>query len=161
MLLGEHLSVAAVNGPALTVVSGLHDAVEALQTELAERGIACRLLPTSHAFHSAMVDPVVTPFRELVSRVQRNPPLIPWVSGVTGDWISPAQAVDPELLGATTAAAPYGSWTGVGKLLARFAARAARSRAWFNPEHPCKAKPRAPSRPDPAEFAARWLGGRW
>ena len=116
LLLGEHLSVAAINGPSLTVVSGLHEAVEALQAELTERGIACRLLPTSHAFHSAMVDPVVTPFRELVSRVQRNPPQIPWVSGVTGEWITPTQAVDPTYW-ARQLRCPVRFMDGVGTLL--------------------------------------------
>jgi len=116
-LLDEHVSVAAINGPSLTVVSGPQAAVEALQVQLAEREIACRLLPTSHAFHSAMVDPIVAPFRELVSRVQRHPPRIPWVSGVSGDWVTPAQAVDPTYW-AEQLRRPVRFMDGVGKLLA-------------------------------------------
>jgi acyl transferase domain-containing protein len=52
-LLGSALSLAAVNAPAMCVVSGPGEAVEALQSRLAGQAVACRRLPTSHAFHSA------------------------------------------------------------------------------------------------------------
>ena len=56
------LSVAAINSPSLTVVSGTVDAMLSFEAELAARGVGCRRLLTSHAFHSAMLDPVLEPF---------------------------------------------------------------------------------------------------
>lgn len=89
------LSLAAVNAPSLCVLSGPPDVIEGLRKELAERGIAHRRLQTSHAFHSEMMDPVVTPFEDLVKSVRLRPPSIPFVSSVTGTWIRAEEATDP------------------------------------------------------------------
>jgi amino acid adenylation domain-containing protein len=89
------LSLAAQNAPALCVVAGPTAAVSALKDELEAEGNAARLLVTSHAFHSPMMDPVVDRFAELVRRVRLSPPRTRFVSTVTGTWIEEAQAVDP------------------------------------------------------------------
>ncbi|MEO8429874.1 MAG: amino acid adenylation domain-containing protein [Acidobacteriota bacterium] len=89
------ISLAAINTPSLCVLAGPPEVIESLQWELAERGIAHRLLPTSHAFHSEMMDPVLAPFEELVAGMRLNAPAIPFVSGVTGAWIRPEEATDP------------------------------------------------------------------
>lgn len=94
-LLGKGLSLAVVNAPSLCVVSGLADAVEALKNQLAERGVHCRPLHTSHAFHSEMMEPILIPFTERVKQVSLNAPQIPYLSNVTGTWITAAQATDP------------------------------------------------------------------
>ena len=94
-LLSEHLSIAAVNAPALCVASGPADAIESLQRELSQRDMASTLLQTSHAFHSAMMDPVLPPFAGLVGKLKLNAPQIPFISNVTGTWISAEQATDP------------------------------------------------------------------
>ena len=94
-LLGKHLSLAAVNGPSRCVVSGRTDAVESLQQQLAEQGMDCRRLHTSHAFHSEMMDPILEPFTELAKKVSLKPPSIPYASNVTGTWITAAEATDP------------------------------------------------------------------
>jgi len=94
-LLGKQLSVAAVNGPSLCVVSGVTSVVEALQKQLATQGVQCHRLHTSHAFHSAMMDPILEPFTELVKKISRNSPQIPYLSNVTGTWITAAQVRDP------------------------------------------------------------------
>ena len=65
-LLGPELSLAAVNGPARTVVSGPEEAIAALDAELAQRGTPGRRLHTSHAFHSASMDAILAPFAERV-----------------------------------------------------------------------------------------------
>ena len=93
--LGPRLDLAAVNGPELCVVAGPPEAVAALERQLAAEGISGRRLATSHAFHSAMIDPVVEPFAELVGTVALQPPQIPFLSNVTGTWISAAEATDP------------------------------------------------------------------
>jgi acyl transferase domain-containing protein len=90
------LSVAAVNEPSRTVVSGPDEAVAGFERDLAARGVEARRLHTSHAFHSAMMDPILAAFAERVRRVRRNPPQIPWLSNLTGTWITAEQAVDPE-----------------------------------------------------------------
>ena len=95
-LLREKLSLAAVNGEAQCVVSGQTDAIEELQKTLAEQGITNRRLHTSHAFHSEMMTPIMEPFRQLVSKVKLSKPKIPYVSNVTGTWITEQEATDPE-----------------------------------------------------------------
>lgn len=89
------LSVAAVNTPSLCVVSGPVESVKALHDNLSGQGVNCRLLHTSHAFHSDMMEPVLAPFIERVKSVVLNPPRIPYASNVTGTWITNEQATDP------------------------------------------------------------------
>jgi acyl transferase domain-containing protein len=93
-LLGKTLSLAAINGLSSCVVSGPTEAVEALQNQLASQGVECRLLHTSHAFHSQMMEPILEPFTERVKQVTLKPPQIPYLSNVTGTWITAEQATD-------------------------------------------------------------------
>ena len=94
-LLDNRISLAAANGPSLHVVSGPTDVIDDLERRLNQSGAACRKLVTSHAFHSAMMDPAVAPFTEMVKRIRLAPPKIPYVSTLTGDWITAGQALDP------------------------------------------------------------------
>jgi acyl transferase domain-containing protein len=94
-LLGAQLALAAVNGPALCVVAGPPAAITALHEQLAERGVETRRLHTSHAFHSAMLDPILDVFTEHVGNVALKPLKLPYVSNVSGTWISTAEATDP------------------------------------------------------------------
>ena len=94
-LLGAELSLAAVNAPAMCVAAGPHAAVDALEATLKARGVEARRLQTSHAFHSRMMDPLLPDFTARVAKVKRSAPLIPYVSNVTGTWITPSQATDP------------------------------------------------------------------
>ena len=93
--LGASLSLAADNSPSLSVVSGTTEAVDALEARLTHNGVACRRLPSSHAFHSAMMDPILAEFTQLVASVPRSAPTIPFVSNVSGTWITDAEATDP------------------------------------------------------------------
>ncbi len=93
--LGASLSLAADNSPSLSVVSGPAGAVDALEARLTHEGTACRRLPASHAFHSAMMDPILAEFCDLVASVPRSAPKIPFVSNVSGTWITDAEATDP------------------------------------------------------------------
>jgi amino acid adenylation domain-containing protein len=95
-MLPPTLGIAAINGPALCVVSGPHDAVAAFETLLAGRGAVSRRLHTSHAFHSPMVDPVIEPLRRQLETMRLSPPSIPYVSCVTGDWLRPEQATSTQ-----------------------------------------------------------------
>jgi acyl transferase domain-containing protein len=90
------LSIAAVNSPALCVVSGEDDAVSRFVVKLTERDIASRLLHTSHAFHSTMMDPIVADFAAKVRPVELHPSQIPIASTVTGTWAQPEEMTAPE-----------------------------------------------------------------
>jgi len=94
-LLGEDLSLAAVNAPGSCVASGSPEAVAKLEATLKTRGVEARRLQTSHAFHSRMMDPILPEFTALVAKVERNAPTLPYVSNLTGTWITAEQAVDP------------------------------------------------------------------
>jgi len=89
------LSLAAVNAPEVSVLAGPPDRVAELEERLRETGVPCRRLQTAHAFHSAMMEPLAGPFRELVAAFRLSAPSIPYLSNVTGTWITDAQAVDP------------------------------------------------------------------
>ncbi|HAX85129.1 MAG TPA: polyketide synthase [Cyanobacteria bacterium UBA11370] len=93
--LGEKLSLAASNSSSLSVVSGSVEAVEQLERQLEAKAIVYRRLHTSHAFHSEMMNPIVHPFTEEVKKVKLNPPQIPFISNVTGTWITATQATNP------------------------------------------------------------------
>jgi amino acid adenylation domain-containing protein len=98
-VIGEDLSLAAVNGPFRCVVAGETEAVEELERGLTRKGVECRRLRTSHAFHSRMVEPIVGQFAGLVESIALKPPRIPYISNVTGRWITDAEATDPAYWG--------------------------------------------------------------
>ncbi|MEN8444208.1 MAG: beta-ketoacyl synthase N-terminal-like domain-containing protein, partial [Cyanobacteria bacterium J06555_13] len=98
-LLSDETTLAVSNGPQLCVVSGTEDAIASLQTRLEEKDIGCHLLHTSHAFHSPAMDPMLSPFIEALSQVQLSPPTIPFISNVTGTWITADEATDPAYWG--------------------------------------------------------------
>ncbi|NEO70711.1 alpha/beta fold hydrolase [Moorena sp. SIO3H5] len=94
-LLGQELSLAVINGPSQSVISGPTDAIALLQNQLDQQGLDYRRLHTSHAFHSKMMEPVLDSFTDQVKQVSLNPPQIPYLSNVTGTWITAEQAVNP------------------------------------------------------------------
>ncbi|HEX7333865.1 MAG TPA: SDR family NAD(P)-dependent oxidoreductase [Pyrinomonadaceae bacterium] len=94
--MGNGLSLAAVNSPTLCVVSGAAEAIDEFAERLSAEGVNWRRLHTSHAFHSAMMDPVLAEFAREVSKVKLSAPKIPYLSNVTGTWINDAEAVDPQ-----------------------------------------------------------------
>ena len=93
--LGGGVCLAAVNGPRRCVVSGPTDAVHLLERKLAARDVGVRRLPVSHAFHSNMMLPVADRFAEAVARTQLRSPTLPFVSNVSGTWITAAEATSP------------------------------------------------------------------
>jgi len=94
-LLNGSLSIAAINSPKLSVASGPFEAVAELEAQLKSQGVASRRLQTSHAFHSAMMDPVLEPLIALLKKVQFRKPSIPYLSNVSGTWITDREATDP------------------------------------------------------------------
>lgn len=94
-ILPPELALAAVNAPDLCVVAGTAQAVDEFERRVTSLGGTCRRLHTSHAFHSPMMTPILEPFRACMAQVQLKPPQIPFISNVTGTWISAEQATDP------------------------------------------------------------------
>jgi acyl transferase domain-containing protein len=93
-LLPESVDLAAENGPTACVVAGPAGAIEAFAARLNKLDCATRLLSTSHAFHSAMMDPAIPLLQDAVDKVRLSAPQIPIASTLTGGWLSPAEAVD-------------------------------------------------------------------
>ncbi len=90
------ISIAALNAPKMTTVSGPRDDVYALRERLENRGVRCRLLETSHAFHSSAMEPIRTEFTAAVRAVRLSAGSVPYASNVSGTWIQAEEATDPE-----------------------------------------------------------------
>ena len=95
-LLSPEVAIAAVNGPSLSVASGPDAAIQALEQMLQARGVVCRHLHTSHAFHSSMVEPIVEPLGERLKQIRLSPPTLPYVSCVSGTWTKESEATSAQ-----------------------------------------------------------------
>ncbi len=95
-LLSEGLSIAAINGPRLCVVSGATHAIERFQRDLDEREIETARIPITVAAHSPMLDPILPEFRARLSGIAFHAPRIPFASNLTGEWVKAAEATDPD-----------------------------------------------------------------
>jgi len=93
--LNEFVALAAVNAPSSCVLSGTTEEIASLQETLNARGIDCRRLHMSHAFHSPMMESILATFTNRVQQAAPKPPQIPFISNVTGTWIAPKQATNP------------------------------------------------------------------
>jgi acyl transferase domain-containing protein len=94
-LLGDRLSIAAINGPGQCVVAGPAAEIGRLAEALAERQVELRRLHINVAAHSTLVEPILPEFTAFVRRIALSAPTLPFVSNVTGTWITPEQATDP------------------------------------------------------------------
>ena len=94
--LPNELSLAVVNSPQHTVASGPTEAIEAFATQLENEEVACRVLHTSHAFHSPMMEPATATFRDIVAKHERKSPQLPIASTVTGTWASQNEMTEPD-----------------------------------------------------------------
>ena len=90
------LTLAAENGPSACVVAGSRDSVEAWRGQLEAEGIVARLLQTSHAFHSPMMDGALEPFELEVRRAVLSAPAIPIISTLTGELMTAQEATNPQ-----------------------------------------------------------------
>ncbi len=94
-LLGQRLSIAALNSPSATVISGTEEAVASLEARLAANGVACKRLETSRAFQSELCDPVIEPLTAAIRQLACNAPAIPMFSCITGESLTAKQTTDP------------------------------------------------------------------
>jgi acyl transferase domain-containing protein/thioesterase domain-containing protein/acyl carrier protein len=94
-LLGSELSLAAVNGPSLCVASGPVDAIARLESKLAADEIDHTRVHIDVAAHSSMLEPILSEFERFCRPIAFQKPKIPFVSNLTGTWITDAEAMDP------------------------------------------------------------------
>lgn len=90
------VEVAAVNNPGLSVIAGADEHIEKLEAKLAASGFFCKRLSTSHAFHSAMMEPCLPEFARLFDSISLAAPTIPIISTVTGRFLTAQEATDPD-----------------------------------------------------------------
>ena len=98
-LLDDELSLAAINGPSRSVVSGSPDRIQALDERLKAEGVATQRLEVSHAFHSRAVEQVREAYEQEVSKVELSWPERKFISNVTGEWITGREAVSASYWG--------------------------------------------------------------
>jgi acyl transferase domain-containing protein len=94
-LLGSELSLAAVNGPSLCVASGPVEAIARLESKLAADEIEHARVHIDVAAHSSMLEPILSEFERFCRPIAFQKPKIPFVSNLTGTWITDAEAMDP------------------------------------------------------------------
>jgi len=171
--LPDSVQIASNNSPSLCVVSGPEANVTAMQARLEAQGIVCRRLHTSHAFHSAMMDPMVEALRSEVAKVHLRAPAMSFVSTVTGRTITAAETTDPAYWARhARATVEFSKAIQTLKdqgydLFLECGPRStlcALTRQHFSPDHPCTA---IPSLSDTHENNAEWasvlfaLGSLW
>ncbi len=89
------VEIAAINAPQLITVAGTYDAVSVFEQRAEAAGLIARRLHTSHAFHSTMIEPAVAGLEAICRTVQFSAPTVPFVSAVTGTWITTEDATSP------------------------------------------------------------------
>jgi len=95
-LLPDTLSIAAINSNVLCVVAGEDEKIKEFSKSLNELEVANKLLFTSHAFHSNMMEPILGTFEAEVQKIQLSKPNVPIVSTVTGTWLKDDEAINPK-----------------------------------------------------------------
>ena len=98
-ILDPRIDIAAINGKALTVIAGPSDVIDRFGDLLRHRGHDARLLETSGAFHSRLMDGVVGPFTSAVAATPRGALRRPYITSRTGRWATEAEAQNPESWG--------------------------------------------------------------
>lgn len=95
-LLPPGLSVATINADDECVIAGLAEDVEILAKQVTTDEIQPTVIPVDAAGHSAMLDPILPEFLEVARRVELSAPELPYLSNLTGTWITSQQATDPQ-----------------------------------------------------------------
>ena len=95
-LTGKGISIATVNSPDQCTVSGPTDEIKLFKDIMEDQGIYCNDLHTSHAFHSEMMEPILKDYAGHVKKIELKSPRIPFISNVTGTWITEQEAMDPD-----------------------------------------------------------------
>ncbi|MEM8530260.1 MAG: SDR family oxidoreductase [Chloroflexota bacterium] len=89
------IDLAIHSGAQTCVLAGNQDTITQVEQVLTTNTIVCRRIASTHAFHSRMLTPLKEQVTQLVEKMRLSPPQIPYVSNVTGDWITETLACDP------------------------------------------------------------------
>jgi FkbM family methyltransferase len=95
-MVADGLSIAAINGPTMSVIAGPGALVGEFERYLRGKGIAHLPVQSAHAFHSSMLLPVQGPLRSLFQTIELKAPAIPYISNLSGSWMTAEQATDPD-----------------------------------------------------------------
>ncbi len=95
-ILPPELDIASINAPELCVVSGTNDDLDTFEKALGTRGIDAKRVPIDIAAHSRMLDAILPRFRSFLQTITLRTPLIPIVSNRSGNWLTAAEATDPD-----------------------------------------------------------------
>jgi acyl transferase domain-containing protein/acyl carrier protein len=88
------VSIAAMNGPEATVLSGKTEDITKLNDLLTSKGIRSQPLTVSHAFHSPLMEPMLDEFEQQAARLTYRHPEIDFASNVTGRMLAPGEPID-------------------------------------------------------------------
>lgn len=94
-MLGEDISLAAVNTPSNCILSGPPEKIDLLADKLKRIGVDVIRFNVKRAGHSMLMAPILEEFEAAVGKVALKPPQIPFISGTSGTWITKQEAVDP------------------------------------------------------------------
>jgi len=94
-LIEPDLSLAAVLGPEQVVISGTREAIARARIRLTEMDVEHRRMHVARGFHSPAMDGILGEYTEVLGKMSLSKPEIPFISNVSGTWISDQQAVDP------------------------------------------------------------------
>ncbi|MEP0265321.1 SDR family NAD(P)-dependent oxidoreductase [Dokdonia sp.] len=96
MLKNSKVDIAVINTTDNCVISGRKEEIEELNKIFITKGYQTKQLNTSHAFHSGMMDPILDDFKKVLESIPRNTPEIPFVSNISGKWITNKQAMSAD-----------------------------------------------------------------
>ncbi|WP_044241708.1 type I polyketide synthase [Chondromyces apiculatus] len=91
----SEVSIAAINGPMETVISGASESVAAVSAQLQAEGIQVRRLFVSHAFHSPQMDAIMPALERAAAELQAGTPRCALISNVTGQRIDAGELAAP------------------------------------------------------------------
>lgn len=87
------VSFSAAGGESRSIVSGSNEGITVLQTKLESADVLCCPFPMARTPHSFLLDPILEKFAIAVEATPRNSPAIPFISGLTGNWIDTRDAM--------------------------------------------------------------------
>lgn len=93
-LLSPDVSLAIDNGHSC-VVAGSYEAIATFEEKMKEHRYLCMRINVTHAAHSILMDPILATYEKKFKGIKLRPPRIPFLSNVTGDWITAEQATSP------------------------------------------------------------------
>ena len=94
--LTDGLDIASINAPELVVVSGPDAALADLAQQLAAEGVESQRIAIDIAAHSAMLEPILAPFRDFLAGLKLSPPQLPIISNRSGALLSDTEATNPD-----------------------------------------------------------------